>query len=104
MSAMASDVILARAAERDRDRIVSYLAEGLYNPGAALRFHERLDLVLDNLAAHPEMYPRATEGRLAAGGYRRAGFLSYVALYRIRGGVVEVARIFHALQDYARLL
>ena len=49
--------------------------------------------------------PGADDLILAAdAGYRRAGFSSYVALYRVLGERVEIDRVFHAKQDYARLL
>ena len=103
---MAYDVIFANAARRDKEQIASYLLHELQNQTAARGFLDGLERVTGNLAQFPEMYPRVSEGRLAAGGYRRAGFGSYVALYGVNDdtSTVEVARVFHALQDYARLL
>ena len=101
---MVSNVIYTRAAERDKERIVAYLLYERENPRGAQRFLAALDHLVDNLSRMPEMYPHAADGHVAEAGYRKAGFASYVALYRIVGDVVEIDRIFHAKQDYARLL
>ncbi|MCR8907493.1 type II toxin-antitoxin system RelE/ParE family toxin [Thermophilibacter sp. ET337] len=101
---MACDVTYTKAAERDKERIVAYLLYERESPRDAQRFLAELDRLVENLSRMPEMYPRAADGRAAEAGYRKAGFRSYVALYRIVGDVVEVDRVFHAKQDYARLL
>ncbi len=101
---MAYDVIYTRTAERDKERIVAYLLYERENPRGAQRILAGLDHLVENLSRMPEMYPNAADGRAAEAGYRRAGFASYVALYRIAGDMVEIDRIFHAKQDYARLL
>lgn len=101
---MAYDVVYARAAERDKEQIIAYLLVRQQNRRAAERLLDGLDGVVANLSRMPEMYPRVAAGRAAEGGYRKATLLSYVVLYRIEGTTVEVARIFHAKQDYARLL
>ena len=101
---MAYDIIYAEPAEWDKERIVAYLLYERRDRRAAERFLAALDHLIESLSRMPEMYPPATEGRAAEGGYRKAGFASYVALYRLVGDVVEIDRIFHAKQDYARLL
>ncbi len=101
---MAYDVAYTRSAELDKERIVAYLALERQSHRAADRFLAGIDRVIENLARMPEMYPAATDGRAADAGYRRAGFSSYVALYRVLGERVEIDRVFHAKQDYARLL
>lgn len=103
---MASDVRLAASAEADRDRIAEYLLRDLGNRQAAARFFDQLDLVIDRLEEFPLAYPAYAEPRLAAMGYRKASFpeMAYLALYRVVDGIPVVARIFHARQDYARLL
>lgn len=101
---MAYDVVYTRAAERDKDQIVAYLLLGQQNRRAAERLLNGLDGLVANLSRMPEMYPRVTDDRAARRGYRKAGLLSYVVIYRMLGQTVEVDRIFHARQDYARLL
>ena len=101
---MAYDVTFTEPAEWDKDQIVSYLLVTLGNRGAAARFLMALDNVVGNLSRTPQMYPCSTEGRALQEGYRKANFLSYVLPYRFDGHSVEIARIFHARQDYARLL
>ena len=101
---MAYNVSLSVPAEQDMDRMVSYLLLEAQNRLGAERFLAGLSQVVDNLERLSKMYPLASERRVAAAGYRKAVFVSYVAVYRIKGSNVEVARIFHAKQDYARLL
>ncbi len=101
---MACDVIFTEPAEWDYERIVAYLLYERENPHGAQRFLAGLDHLVENLSRMPKMYPRAADGRAAEAGYRKAGFASYVVLYRIVGDVAEIDRIFHAKQDYARLL
>ena len=101
---MAYDVTFTEPAEWDKDQIVAYCLVTLGSRGAATSFLDALDNVVENLSRAPEMYPRATEGRAAEEGYRKAVLLSYVLLYRLSWESVEIARIFHARQDYARLI
>lgn len=101
---MACDVIYTKAAERDKERIVAYLICEREDPRGAQRFLAGLDHLVDSLSRMPEMYPHAADGRAAEAGYRKAGFASYVAPYRIVGDAAEIDRVFHAKQDYARLL
>ncbi len=101
---MGYDVAYARAAELDKERIVAYLVLEKQSRQAAERFLADVDHVVENLANMPKMYPAVADGRAAEAGYRKAGFSSYVALYRVLDKTVEIDRIFHAKQDYARLL
>lgn len=101
---MACDVIFTEPAEWDYERIVAYLLYERENPRGAQRFLAGLDHLVENLSRMPKMHPHAADGHVAEAGYRKAGFASYVALYRIVGDVMEIDRIFHAKQDYARLL
>jgi plasmid stabilization system protein ParE len=103
---MAYSVLLSRAAEGDRDRIVEYLLEHLANRQAALHFMSQVDAVVESLETFPLGFPQCEEPRLAAMGYRMALFseMSYVAVFRVKGTSVTVARIFHTRQDYAQLL
>lgn len=103
---MAYRVLFTESAEGDRDRIVAYLVDRLGNPQAARHFLSQLDAVVDCLESMPLGYPACSEGRLAAGGWRKARLqeMSYVAIFRVEGDRVVVGRIFHTRQNYARLL
>ena len=101
---MAYDVVYTGAAERDVRRIVSYLLAEAGNRPAAERFLTEIEGLVERLSHMPEMYPQVSEGRASEHGYRKASFLSHVAIYRVLGQTVEIGRIFHAKQGYARLL
>lgn len=84
---------------------VAYLDRATGARGASGRYLDALEAVLHNLGSMPLSYPRVTDERLAGRGYRKASFLSHVLVFRVLdGGVVEVSRVFHGRQDYARLL
>lgn len=97
-------VELARAAERDRDGVVEYLLKGTASKASAVAFLDGLETVLGHLKDYPLMYPLSQEPRLARMGYRKALFGNYLALYRLEGERVIVARIFHQRRDYAKLV
>ena len=101
---MVCDVAYTRSAELDKERIVAYLVLERQSRRAAERFLAGIDRVVESLAHMPEMYPAAADGRAADAGYCKAGFSSYVVLYRVLDKTVEIDRVFHAKQDYARLL
>ena len=103
-SAMAYSVIFAREAEVSRDSILEYLLNTLHNRGAALHFLDSLDNALSVLSASPELYALSKDPLLAKIGYRPCLFMNYVALYKFEDDVVKVAHIFHASQDYAKLV
>ena len=101
---MACKVVFTQAAERDRDRIIAYLLGISNNAKSAGKLLDALDSVIAHLSENPLMYEAVEETRLAARGYRRAFFLNYVALYHVENDTVELSRIFHQKQDYAKLL
>jgi plasmid stabilization system protein ParE len=101
---MGYSVVFTRAAQRDRDAVVEYLVRTLDNPGAAGRFLDELDAIIENVDSDPCMYEAVQEQRLHRQGYRKALFMNYVAVFRASCDVVYIARIFHKKQDYARLL
>ena len=101
---MACEVVFARAAAVDRDLIVEYLVNTLKSPQAAGHFLDELDQVVENLSANLFAFEAVREERLASKGYRRAHVMNYLAVYSIAGETVAIMRVFHACQDYARLL
>lgn len=101
---MAYEVVFSASGQRDRDRVVDYLVNDLKSPQAAAHFLDELDGVLGLLEKTPDVFPVSKELRLHRMGYRKALFMNYVAMFRMEGETVLIARIFHQSQDYARLL
>lgn len=103
---MAYRVLFTESAEGDRDRVVAYLVDRLGNPQAARHFLDQLDAVADCLESTPPSYPACSEGRLAAGDWRKARLqeMAYVAIFKVEGDCAVIGRIFHTRQNYARLL
>ena len=101
---MACKVVFTQAAEHDRDRIIAYLLGISDNAKSAGKLLDALDSVISHLSENPLMYEAVAETRLAARGYRRVLFSNYIALYYVENDTVELSRIFHQKQDYAKLL
>lgn len=92
------------AAREDLAAIVGYLAGELASPQAAETFLDAFEAFLDAVGRLPESHPLSQDERLASLGYRKALVRHHVAPYRVGDGVVYVAHLFHASQDYARLV
>lgn len=101
---MGYSVELSYSAERDRDEIVRYLIDVLDARQAAARFFDELDATIALLEIAPEGCSHVDDERLSGKGYRKAPFMNYLAVFRVEGNRVRITRIFHARQDYARLL
>ncbi len=103
---MAYRVELTVPAQRDREEIVSYLAVDLASPQAARGFLEEFDRKVEMASGMPGSFPLCRQGDLANRGYRRALVGNYLFIYATdrRRKVVTILRVFHGMQDYARLL
>ena len=97
-------VRLTPEAAADLIGIKTYISATLGNPIAAAGTVRRIIKSLRNLESHPEAGPSLE----AKTGFKTdLRFLvcgSYIALYRVEGGDVSVARILNGRQDYMRVL
>lgn len=88
----------------DLERIQAYIRDDLKNPKAAVRISR---LILDNYA-QLKTFPQMGVDLSAAAGFetdlRMLVCEHYVALYRREDGVISVARVLHAKQDFFRFL
>ena len=101
---MAYDVVWSLSAEQGRDRIVEYLLYDLTSLQASSHVLDELDKMTDLLSYKPAFFALSAEPRLARMGYRKYLFMRYRALHRVEDHTVKVGRIFHASQNYARLV
>lgn len=102
--AMVYKVIFTESSEKDRDGIALYFSGTDSSTKGLEYFFDELDALVARLSNEPFMYEKVHEKRLAERGYRRAFFGNYVAVYCIYDNIVEISRIFHQKQDYAKLL
>ena len=103
---MAYNVIMLPAAEEDCREILRYLDRRFESPQAIRTVNQRLRDALENLSETPRMYAFSTDEVLRQRGYRKFLIGNYVALFQINEPkqVVEIYRIFHGSQNYAKYL
>ena len=103
---MAYNVIMLPAAEEDCREILRYLDRRFESPQAIRTLNQRLREALENLSETPRMYAFSTDEVLRQRGYRTFLIGNYVALFQINEPkqVVEIYRIFHGSQNYAKYL
>lgn len=101
---MACEVAWTQAAEDDVERAVRYIAVSLASPQAASSLLDAFERAVDEISTFPEACPVGTHPSLATRGLRKKVVKRYVLLYSYDGESVIVSRVFHSLQDYARIL
>ena len=103
---MAYNVIMLPAAEEDYREILRYLDRRFDSPQAIRTFNKKLQEALTNLTDTPRMYAFSTDEVLRQRGYRKFLIGNYVALFQIDEPkqIVEIYRIFHGSQNYAKYL
>ena len=103
---MGYEVKLTRPAVQDRESIVAYLLLELGSRQAAEGFLSRFDERVEQIATYPESCPLCRVESLARRGYRVGLVGDYLFIYSVEKSahVVTFLRVFHGLQDYARLL
>ena len=101
---MGCEVRWTASARRDVDAIIRHIAVSLDSPKAA---GEHLDAFLDAaavLSESPEVMAIGSHPSLARRSLQPYFVKRYVILYAYEDGTVTVHRVFHTLQDYARLI
>lgn len=101
---MACEVIWTRAAQEDVDQAVRYIAVKLANPQAASSLLDALDAAVAEVATFPEACHVSTHPSLATRGLRVKFVRRYVLLYSFDGESAIISRVFHSLQNYARII
>ncbi|MCL2343558.1 MAG: type II toxin-antitoxin system RelE/ParE family toxin [Firmicutes bacterium] len=103
---MEFELNIADSAHEDLDEIVTYIAEVLYAPEAAIHFAEAVEKCYDRLRMYPLMYPIADIPELAEKGYRRVPVKNYLILYKVNefAKLVRIYRIFYGARNYIDLL
>ena len=103
---MAYNVIMLPAAEEDYREILRYFDRRFDSPQAIRTFNKKLQEALTSLTDTPRMYAFSTDEVLRQRGYRKFLIGNYVALFQIDEPkqIVEIYRIFHGSQNYAKYL
>lgn len=103
---MSYNVVLLPAAEEDYQEILHYFERQLDSRQAIRSFVKSFGEVLPLLTETPEMYSYSRDEGLQQRGYRKFLIGRYVALFKIdeEKKAVEIYRIFHGTQNYAKYL
>ena len=97
-------VQLTPQAVRDLAELKQYVAVELGNPSAAGKLLSRITRELRILQHHPEAGPSIEAITGHPTDLRMLVCAKHIAIYRVNGSIVSVARIISARQDYMRVL
>lgn len=100
------NVILLNAAEEDYQAILRYFEKQFDSQQAIRSFVKEFSEVLLRLTKTPAIYGYSRDEGLRQRGYRKFLIGRYVALFKIdeQKNTVEIYRIFHGTQNYAKYL
>ena len=101
---MGCEVRWTASAKADVDGIIRHIAIVLGSPKAATEHIDAFLEAADLLSDYPELHAVGNHRSLACRGLRPYYVKNYVMLYSYDGHTVIVHRVFHARQDYARLI
>lgn len=101
---MACEVKWTESARNDVDRAIRYIATVLASPKAASEHLDSFEAAAHFISEFPELHAVGKHPSLAARGLRPYFVKNYVMLYSYDGESVLVHRVFHMLQDYARII
>ena len=95
-------VTVAQPAKDDILRAVRYISDTLSNPPAARRLLDDLESAVRSLSVHPSRFRALPVSPWRERGYHGLPVRRYLVVYRIdaQTRTVQVARVFHTLQDW----
>ena len=99
-------LVISERAEMHIDNILDYFVNILKNPGAARAIIADIEEAYSRLEYMAESFRYCNDSYLACRGYRKI-MLSrhdYLILYRVVDDEVQIAGVFHMLQNYAHKL
>ncbi|WP_455501279.1 type II toxin-antitoxin system RelE/ParE family toxin [Gemmiger sp.] len=103
---MSYSVIFLPAAEEDYQEILRYFEKQFDSQQAIRSFVKDLAEIQLRLEETPAIYGCSRDENLRQRGYRKFLIGRYVALFKIneQRSIVEIYRIFHGTQNYAKYL
>lgn len=101
---MAYTINKSSSFEYDYDGILSYLVDDLKSPRSALSLINEMDKAIEFLETTPYANSVSIRPALAKNGYREMPVKNYVVVYRVRGRMVYLVRMFHQTQRYERFV
>lgn len=101
---MGCEVKWTASAKGDVNRIIRHIAVVLDSPKTASEHLDALQSAAGLISDFPEIRTVGTHPSLSSRNLRSCFVKNYVVLYSYDGNAVVVHRVFHTLQDYARLI
>lgn len=103
---MAYKLIVTEHADELLDRILCYLIYQLKNEQAAVHLLDEMNHIYDRLEENPLQFPLSRDTYLAKKGYHEAvcGQMNYTIIFSVREDAVNIAGIFHQLENYQEKL
>lgn len=99
---MAYKLVITEHANELLDKLIYHLLFRLKNEQAAKHLLDGIENVYDRLESNPKQFPVSRDDFLAGKGYHEAIVpqMDYVVIFNIKSDVVNVAGIFHQLENY----
>ena len=103
---MAYDVLWTPDAKCDLEIAISYLAESVGMPSAAVKLLNEVEGLVQTLQSFPEAHEHVRDEFLASRGFCNALVGSYIVLNIVdqRHNEVVITNIVHSARDYARFV
>lgn len=103
---MAYKLIVTEHADELLDNILHYLLYQLKSEQAAKHLLDEIDSIYDRLEKNPLQFPLSRDTYLANKGYHEAVIaqMNYIVVFSIKTDIVNIAGIFHQLENYQKNL
>ena len=103
---MAYKLIVTDHASELLDNLLHYLIYQLKSEQAARHLLDEIDNLYDRLEENPLQFPLSRDTYLANKGYHEAviGQMNYIIIFSIKTDIVNIAGIFHQLENYLNKL
>lgn len=99
---MQFNVELSELAERQYDKILSYIANELKNPQAVKNVMDDFDATIEKLEKMADSFGYCNSNRLKEMGLHKIKFAKhrYLFVYRVNKSQVIIEGMYHEMQDY----
>lgn len=103
---IAYNLSVAERAHELLDNILQYLTNQFKNELVAKHLMDEIEQIYDQLEENPLQFPSCRDMYLATRGCLEAviGQMDYVIVFTIKTDFVDIAGIFHQLEDYQKKL
>lgn len=103
---MTYKVIITETCKRQIENSISYIADELQNPEAAIGLLSSIEDIFTRLKEHPELYAFCEDTYLRTKQYRKIVLnrYNYICIFKLDDGTVSIHGFFHMLENYSEKL